>query len=40
MASHPVEKVNGVDAQVLRETVSSVEQDPGLGRCKFRCSTR
>jgi uncharacterized OsmC-like protein len=30
--------VNGVDIEVLGNTVQSIEQDPDLGACKFRAS--
>lgn len=35
-----VNKVNGIDLDVLHETVSAIEKDPGLGKCRFRASNK
>ena len=35
-----ISKVNGIDLDVLRETVSAIEKDPGLGKCTFRASNK
>jgi len=34
------EEINGVNLSVLRQTVSSIEQDPALGKCRFRASNK
>jgi uncharacterized OsmC-like protein len=31
---------NGIDLDLLRETVGAIADDPGLGACKFRASNR
>jgi uncharacterized OsmC-like protein len=31
-----VNHVNGIDLSVLKETVSAIQQDPELGKCRFR----
>lgn len=33
-------KVNGIDMEVLHKTVGAIEQDPELGKCRFRASNR
>jgi hypothetical protein len=33
-------RVNGIDLSVLKETVSAIENDPELGKCKFRARNR
>jgi uncharacterized OsmC-like protein len=30
------QKVNGIDLDVLKSTISAIQQDPGLGKCHFR----
>ncbi len=35
-----ISKVNGIDLDVLQETVSAIEKDPGLGKCTFRASNK
>jgi uncharacterized OsmC-like protein len=35
-----VSMVNGIDLDVLHETVSAIEKDPGLAKCKFRASNK
>jgi len=32
--------INGVDLETLQNTVSAVEQDPSLGKCKFRATNK
>jgi uncharacterized OsmC-like protein len=32
--------VNGIDLDVLQKTVSAIETDPGLAKCKFRASNK
>ncbi len=32
--------VNGIDLDVLQETVNAIKKDPGLGACRFRASNR
>jgi hypothetical protein len=33
-------KVNGIDMDVLQGTVSAIQQEPELGKCKFRVSNK
>jgi len=33
-------KVNGVNLEVLKQTVSAIQNDPGLGKCKFRAHNK
>ncbi len=33
-------KVNGIDMEILHKTVSAIEQDPELGKCRFRARNR
>ncbi|MBN2182218.1 MAG: OsmC family protein [Sedimentisphaerales bacterium] len=35
-----IHKVNGIDLDVLGETVKAIEQDPELGKCQFRVSNK
>ncbi len=35
-----INKVNGVDTNVLQTTVSNIKQDPELARCKFHIENR
>ena len=35
-----VNQVNGVDLNVLRETVGAIQADPELGRCEFRARNK
>ena len=39
-AQQTLHKVNGIDLDVLQETVSAIEKNPGLGKCKFRASNK
>jgi uncharacterized OsmC-like protein len=34
------ERVNGIDLNVLNETVSAIKKDPELGKCKFRARNK
>ncbi len=39
----PAEKIdreNGIDLSVLKETVSAIQKDPDLGKCKFRARNK
>jgi uncharacterized OsmC-like protein len=36
MTTEQVTQVNGIDLNVLKETVSAIHNDPALGSCKFR----
>ena len=33
-------KVNGLDLDVLKQTISAIQKDPGLGKCKFRAHNK
>jgi uncharacterized OsmC-like protein len=33
-------KINGVNLDILKKTVSAIEQDPALARCKFRARNK
>ncbi|UCD58441.1 MAG: OsmC family protein [Candidatus Hydrogenedentota bacterium] len=35
-----IEKINGIDMNVLQSTVNAIQQDPDLGKCKFRVSNK
>lgn len=35
-----VHMINGIDTDVLKETVGSIEQQPELGRCKFHVTNK
>jgi uncharacterized OsmC-like protein len=35
-----INKVNGIDMGVLQGTVSAIQQEPELGKCKFRVSNK
>jgi uncharacterized OsmC-like protein len=35
-----INKVNGIDMDVLQGTVSAIRQEPELGKCKFRVSNK
>jgi len=35
-----INKVNGIDMDVLHGTVNAIQQDPELGKCKFRVSNK
>ena len=35
-----VSTVNGIDLNVLQETVTAIEKDPELGKCRFRASNK
>ncbi len=35
-----ISTVNGIDLDVLHETVSAIENDPALAKCKFRASNK
>ena len=35
-----ITRINGIDMNVLQETVSAIEKDPGLGKCRFRASNK
>jgi uncharacterized OsmC-like protein len=35
-----ISKVNGIDMEVLQKTVSAIEHDPELGKCKFRARNK
>ncbi|MEJ2111209.1 MAG: OsmC family protein [Acidobacteriota bacterium] len=35
-----LDQVNGIDLNVLNETVSAVKNDPDLGKCKFRARNK
>jgi uncharacterized OsmC-like protein len=32
--------INGIDLNVLQETVNAIKSDPGLGKCKFRARNK
>lgn len=34
------DRENGIDLNVLKETVSAVQKDPGLGSCRFRARNK
>lgn len=36
MATEKINRVNGINLNVLNETVSAIQGDPELGKCKFR----
>lgn len=41
MAQHnTAATINGIDLETLQNTVSAVEQDPSLGKCKFRATNK
>lgn len=33
-------RVNGINLNVLKDTVNAIKNDPGLGRCKFRARNK
>lgn len=35
-----INKVNGIDMDVLQSTVNAIRQEPDLGKCKFRVSNK
>lgn len=35
-----ITKVNGIDMDILQGTVNAIQQEPELGKCKFRVSNR
>ncbi len=35
-----VKTINGIDTEVLQQTVSSMREDPALGKCRFRVSNK
>ncbi len=35
-----INKVNGIDTDVLQSTVNAIRQEPVLGKCKFRVSNK
>jgi len=35
-----ITKVNGINMDVLQETVNAIQQEPELGKCKFRVSNK
>ena len=35
-----INKVNGIDMDVLQGTVSAIQQDPDLGKCRFHVSNK
>jgi uncharacterized OsmC-like protein len=35
-----LEPINGIDLNVLNETVSAIKKDPGLGKCRFRARNK
>jgi len=35
-----ISTVNGIDLDVLHETVSAIENDPALAKCKFRANNK
>ena len=37
---HTINVVNGIDMDVLQDTVANIERDPELGKCKFRARNR
>jgi uncharacterized OsmC-like protein len=36
----PANEVNGIKIDILQETVHAIEQEPELGKCKFRAKNR
>jgi len=41
MAQHnTATTVNGIDLETLQNTVSAIEQDPSLGKCRFRATNK
>lgn len=39
-ATAPTHSVNGIDLDVLQETVGAIKNDPKLGKCRFRARNR
>jgi len=37
---HTTTLVNGIDVEILQNTVAAVEHDPSLGTCKFRATNK
>jgi len=35
-----INRANGIDLNVLQETVSAIQKDPDLGKCKFRARNK
>lgn len=35
-----IDRENGIDLTVLKETVSAIQKDPGLGSCRFRARNK
>ncbi len=35
-----IKKVNGIDQNVMKETLGAIEQDPELAKCKFRITNK
>jgi uncharacterized OsmC-like protein len=35
-----INRANGIDLNVLKETVSAIQNDPDLGKCKFRARNK
>jgi uncharacterized OsmC-like protein len=35
-----IHRINGIDMDVLQETVSAIEKDPELGKCRFRARNK
>lgn len=35
-----INKVNGLDMEVLQETVGAIKDDPEMGKCRFRASNK
>jgi uncharacterized OsmC-like protein len=35
-----IKSINGIDMGVLQETIGAIQQDPELGKCKFRASNK
>lgn len=35
-----IQKVNGIDIDVLQSTVSAIQQDPDLGKCRFHVQNK
>jgi uncharacterized OsmC-like protein len=35
-----INQVNGINLDILQETVKAIEQDPELGKCQFRASNK
>lgn len=39
-ATETTNRVNGIDVNVLKETVGAIQADPELGKCRFRASNK